>query len=497
MLPNKWHRVFIGAAGMYVELILASIATWIWWFSTDGMINFLCLSVMFICSVSTVMFNGNPLLRFDGYYILMDFLEIPNLRQKSTEILKRWFQQYCLGLELQDNPFLPRRNQIWFALYTVAAVIYRWVVVFSIIIFLNNVLEPYGLKALGRLIAISGLVGMIAPPIWQTIKFFRTPGRASKMKRNRLIATVIGGTALVGLICFLPLPFHVDCPVEIQPQNSAQVFAMVPGRLVTWHKRPGDQVAKGETIAELESPDVRLQQVKSLGDLLQAEARLEALQGSQFNDPQALALLQVNQEVVASRRQLAEKANERAKMLVVKSPSEGIVIQPPSKPEQKGASGEEQLPSWSGNPFATRNDEASFAPSDLLCLVGDPQRMEAVLVVDQADIDLVKLDHEVDIKVESARLETLNGRIGLISKMDMKSAPESLATQSGGGVDTEMDPSGRLRPMSTSYQARVPLDDVDVPLRAGYRGHAKVYVGWKSLGWRFYRFLARTFRFEM
>lgn len=497
MLPNKWHRVFIGAAGMYVELILASIATWIWWFSTDGMINFLCLSVMFICSVSTVMFNGNPLLRFDGYYILMDILEIPNLRQKSTEILKRWFQQYCLGLELQDNPFLPHRNQFWFALYTIAAVVYRWIVVFSIIIFLNNVLEPYGLKALGRLIAISGLAGMIVQPIWQTIKFFRTPGRASKMKRKRVIGTVIGGAALVGLICFLPLPFHVDCALEIQPRNPAQVFAMVPGHLVSWHKRPGDFVSRGETIAKLESPELRLQQVKTEGDLLQAEARLEALQLSQSYDPQALALLQVNHEVVASRRQLAEKANERAKMLVVQSPADGVVIQPPSKPDQKGAGGEEQLPGWSGNPFAPVNEEAVFAPSDLLCLVGRPDHMEAVLVVDQADIDLVKVGHKVDMKVESARLHTLPGEIGLISRMDMKSAPENLATQSGGGVDTEMDPSGRLRPMSTSYQARVPLDDVEVPLRVGYRGYAKVYVGWKSVGWRFYRFLARTFRFEM
>ncbi len=59
MLPKKWHRVFIGAAGMFIELILASIATWLWWFSEPGMFNFLCLSVMFICSVSTVMFNGN------------------------------------------------------------------------------------------------------------------------------------------------------------------------------------------------------------------------------------------------------------------------------------------------------------------------------------------------------------------------------------------------------------------------------------------------------
>ena len=497
MLPNKWHRVFIGAAGMYVELILASLATWIWWYSTDGMINFLCLSVMFICSVSTVMFNGNPLLRFDGYYILMDILEIPNLRQKSTEILKRWFQQYCLGLELQDNPFLPRRHRVWFALYTVAAVIYRWIVVFSIIIFLNSILEPYGLKALGRLIAISGLVGMVAQPLWQTIKFFRTPGRASKMKRKRVIASSLIGVAIVGLICFLPLPFHVDCAMEIQPQNTSQVFAMVPGRLVRWHKRPGDQVQPGDVIAELDSPDVRLQQVKSQGELLQAEARFEALSDSQFSDPQALALLDVNNEIVESRRQLAAKANQRAEMLIVRSPAAGTVIQPPSKPEQKESGEVEQLPTWNGNPFAPKNSEAHFAQSDLLCLIGDSRKMEAVLVVDQADIDLVKVGHEVDMKVESARLQTLSGSIGLISQMDMKVTPESLATQTGGSLDTQMDASGRLRPMSTSYQARVPLEDVDVPLRAGYRGHAKVYVGWKSLGWRFYRFLARTFRFEM
>ena len=84
MLPNKWHRAAIGAAGMYVEVVLASICTFIWWFTEPGLFNYLCLNVMFICSVSTVMFNANPLLRYDGYYILADILEIPNLRQKAT-----------------------------------------------------------------------------------------------------------------------------------------------------------------------------------------------------------------------------------------------------------------------------------------------------------------------------------------------------------------------------------------------------------------------------
>ena len=100
----------------------------------------------------------------------------------------------------------------------------------------------------------------------------------------------------------------------------------------------------------------------------------------------------------------------------------------------------EQLPSWSGNPFAPKNSEAYFAQSDLLCLIGDPAKMEAVLVVDQADIDLVKLEHEVDMKIESARLDTFSGRIKIISSQDMQSLPENLASQASGGVDTEMDP---------------------------------------------------------
>ena len=122
---------------------------------------------MFICSVSTVMFNGNPLLRFDGYYILMDILEIPNLRQKSTEITKRFFVWLCLGIEQPENPFLPHKHQWAFGLYTVAAVIYRWLVVFSILFFLNQVFEPYGLKIIGQLIALSGLVGLVVQPAWQ------------------------------------------------------------------------------------------------------------------------------------------------------------------------------------------------------------------------------------------------------------------------------------------------------------------------------------------
>ncbi len=150
MLPNKWHRAAIGAAGMYVEVVLASICTFIWWFSEPGLLNYICLNMMFVCSVSTILFNANPLLRYDGYYILTDILEIPNLRQKATTILSRKLGKWCLGLEPPDDPFLPQRNQGLFALYTVAAAVYRWVVLFSILYFLEQGLRavrPEGPRA--------------------------------------------------------------------------------------------------------------------------------------------------------------------------------------------------------------------------------------------------------------------------------------------------------------------------------------------------------------
>ncbi len=250
MLPSKWHRAAIGAAGMYVEMVLASIATFIWWFTDRAtLLNQVCLSLMFICSVSTVLFNGNPLLRFDGYYILMDLIEIPNLRQKSTEVLKRFLVWLCLGIEQPENPFLPQRNRFLFGLYTVAAVIYRWIVVFSILLFLNKVLEPYGLKVIGRLVGAIGLFGLIVQPLWQLVKFFYMPGRMHKVKRYRVIASLAVVAALVAVFLFVPLPFHLNCDFDVKPRDAATVYAAVDGRLDEVCVEPGQLVNKGDVLA--------------------------------------------------------------------------------------------------------------------------------------------------------------------------------------------------------------------------------------------------------
>ncbi len=496
MLPNKWQRVFIGAAGMYVELILATIATFLWWFSEDGMFRFLCLSVMFICSVSTVVFNGNPLLRFDGYYITMDLLEIPNLRQKSSEILKRWFQKNCLGLELQDNPFLPTRNRAMFGIYTIASFIYRWVVAFGIIMFLNQVLKPYGLQSLGRAFAVAGVAGMIVPGVSAIYKFLKTPGRAAKIKRGNLLSSLGIAIAVLAFICFFPLPYHVYCPSEVQPHEAVEVHTLVAGKLKGWNVKPGQVISKQQPICQLENGDLAIKIQEALSEVRSTESLIKQASYFSTSDPRLVRELEALWSELQKKQEVLGTLAEKQSNLIVRSPIDGVVCQPPDKEESKAAKAQEQLTGWYGNPFHPSNSEAFFTEAELVCLVAPATVMEAVIVVDQHERELLKKGDEVEIMFDAAALESVKGKIVSFAEAEMKESSATLSITSGGTLDTKTDELGRTRPISTSYQARVEFEDLKVPLRPGYRGNAKVHLAWKSLGSRFYRYVLKTFNFE-
>src|SRR5207244_2043901 len=130
-LPNKWKRIIISAAGIYVELMIAAIATFVWWNTpSNPFLNHLSLALMVVCSVSTVVFNGNPLMRYDGYYVLADWLEIPNLRDRSNRYLQRIVMEHCLGIEVQPEPYMELWRRILFVTYAIISYVYRWVVTF-------------------------------------------------------------------------------------------------------------------------------------------------------------------------------------------------------------------------------------------------------------------------------------------------------------------------------------------------------------------------------
>ncbi|MDG2223395.1 MAG: hemolysin D [Rubripirellula sp.] len=496
MLPNKWKRVWIGAAGIYVEMILASIAAYIWYFTEQGTtINDLCLNMMFLNVVSTVLVNGNPLLRFDGYYILMDALEIPNLRQKSTEVLKRWFQETCLGLELQDDPFLPTRGRFMFGLFTIASVIYRWVVVFSICWFVIKVLEPYGLQAIGRMVAVIGFAGLVAQPFIQTWKFCRTPGRLSKVKRTPLLITLGAAAGVIAAVCLIPLPHHIDCAFEVRPSEAGAVYAGTSGR-IEWTVDPQQPIAENERIAVLVNPDLEIRLAELQGQEEIAQVELNNLSYRSRNDVALVAQLETQTELLKSIKELRAETEEEVGRLTILSKRSGYVIPPPDRPSQE--TGDGRLPSWTGSPLDLKNRGALLTADDVICEIGTADAFEAVLIIDQGDVQLVRENQTVDMKLDSRRMASFSGVITEKSTEPLDSASMSMSSQTGGDLQTEIDPTtGQIKPRNVSYQARVPLSVDDTPLRPGYRGSAKIHVDPMSLGSRLWRLIAKTFNFEL
>ena len=496
MLPNKWKRVWIGAAGIYVEMFLAAIATFIWWFTEQGTtLNDLCLNMMFLNAVSTILVNGNPLLRFDGYYILMDALEIPNLRQKSTEVLKRAFQKKCLGLELQDDPFLPTRGHFLFGAFTIASVIYRWVVVFSICWFVIKVLEPYGLQAIGRMVAVVGFAGLVMQPIIQTWKFCRTPGRLSKVKRTPLFISLGVVAGILAAVCYVPLPHHIDCALEIRPSQAGMVYAGTPGQ-IEWTAEPRQYVNEKDAVAILRNPDLEIRLADLRGRENLAKVELRNLSYRSRNDAALKAQIDTQEELLTSIMLLRRKTEEEIKDLTVIAPRKGYVIPPPDRPNPNGDDG--RLPGWVGSPLELRNRGATLTADDVICEIGNPDAFEAVLIIDQGDVQLIDLGQEVDLKLDAERHKTYHGQISEKSSEPISSASLSLSSQTGGDLQTEIDPAtGQVKPRSISYQARVPLQEKELPLRSGYRGSAKIHVDPMSLGSRLWRVISKTFNFEL
>ena len=157
---SKWRRILVGMAGMLTELFIAALAMFAWTLVEPGIIRSLCFQTMLIAGVSTVVFNVNPLLRFDGYYVLSDLLEMPNLGARST---RRWSwltERYVFGV--QDNPPpLAAGERFWLLVYAPLAFAYRGFVLFGISIF---VASQY--FVVGALIALWGLLLGLGLPVW-------------------------------------------------------------------------------------------------------------------------------------------------------------------------------------------------------------------------------------------------------------------------------------------------------------------------------------------
>ncbi len=493
-LPNKWHRAFIGAAGMYMEVLMASIATFVWWYTQPGLINFMALNVMFVCSISTVLFNSNPLLRYDGYYILSDILEIPNLSQKSRAAMLNILRTKCLGLDPIPNRQLPQRGQIWFGVYSVASFFYRWFVLAMIMWFLYRFFEPYGLDVIGHGIIVFSLVGLIVMPMWQLGKFFSVPGRIREVKPARFSATCVAVLLVLSGIAFVPVPSHVYSPLVIRPNDAKRIYVKAPGTIRELNAKYGDVVQAGDVVARLENIDLRTEVIRLESELSRQERYLENLRARQGLDPAIDAQIPRSDSIVSDLQQQLKQRRSDVERLELRTTIAGTFLPPPERPQQPVDAATSA--SWSGRPLDAENLGATLEVDTIVGSVGDPKRMKALVMVDQRDIGLVAPGDQVTIMLDEAGGKRAYGVIHDVAQTALKQPPPELAAASGGEIPTETDKSGVERPLFVYYQANVPIDQADFPLVSGFRGRAKITIQSESIGRKIVRIVRNLVHFR-
>ena len=491
MLKNKWKRIAIGAAGMYIEVIISAAAIFVWWNTTSGLLHHLCLNIFFVTTVTTIIFNVNPLMRFDGYYMLSDLLEIPNLRPKADRLLREKFAWYCLRIDSRPDPFLPQTGWHWFVLFAIAAGVYRWVVFFGIMLFLYTVLKPYGLQSIGIALAIVSIAGLLFSMGRNIYGLIAAP-RAESMSYRKLFISISAFAALLAAALMVPLPLHVESSFLVEPLEAQHVFIVTPGRLIDVPIEPGQYVEKGTLLARLENvakEDARRK--------LSVEKEVQTARVDLYHAMGDLPREQLANVRLRSIEKRIEELDLQLKQLVILAPEDGWVVAPPYKDQPNRESLGDPLSDWHGTPLDDANIGCYLDAGTQLLSISQSPLFQAVILVDQSDRNDIAVGQKLELKFEHLPVNSYFAEVGEISKRHLEFAPKELSKSSGGELSTVSDRRGREQLASTAFQATAILKDDVRLIRTGMQGRARFLIERRSAAMWIWRYLRQTFQFRL
>ena len=319
---ERWKRVLVAAAGMITELFFAAIAMFVWVGTGPGLLHNLAYRIMFIASVSTVVFNINPLLRFDGYYILSDLLEIPNLNQRAMMQLQYWAERWLFGVKNAVSPAGNRREAGWLGAYGIASGIYR-VILFSIIVLTVSDRFPDWFLIIGFIIIAAYIVvPYFVLPVVHYIKYLSSSPRLDRVRRRAIGVTVGIAALLVLLLAVIPFPYSFRAPGVVVALQRTTVINEISGQMVTVMAAPGSHVRQGDPLLKLENPELQLQIASTRAHLDEINARLlQAMDKDSANiEPLTHLRASVNAEL--------DKLSEDASHLIVRARHDGVWVAP-------------------------------------------------------------------------------------------------------------------------------------------------------------------------
>ncbi len=491
VLKNKWKRIMIGGSGMYIEILLSALAVFVWWNTTAGLMHHLCLNLFFVTTITTVVWNANPLMRFDGYYMMSDYLEIPNLRPKADRLLQESFAWYCLGIESRPDPFMPETGRFWFALFAVAAGIYRWFILAAISIFLYTVLKPYGLQSIGVTLLVMSLTMVFFNLLHNIYKIISAP-RIEPMSRPKFAFTIIVLFCVIVAVLAIPFPWYVKALFIIEPHDVRHVYVVSPGELTNLNVKAGQTVRKGDVLAKLSDPEKedhyrRLQVKKKVQEI--AEDTFFQLEDDAQRKLAADRIESVQKQIADYMQQIDE--------LTILAPCDGVVVEPPRVAEPNLEESKKQLSNWYGTPLNEQNMGCLLTESTHLLSIAPDDRFQAILLVDQSDRNDLSEGQDVELKFDHLPDRTYAGKVENISGKEQQFVPQLLSNKLGGELATVSDSQGRERLQSAAYQTTVLLDQDTPLLKSGIRGRARFLVESRSLGEWIWRYLRQTFHFRL
>jgi putative peptide zinc metalloprotease protein len=462
--PSKWERVFVGAAGMIVELFVASLCAFVWRYTNAAaypLVSQLAYNAMFVASVSTVIFNANPLLRYDGYYILSDVLEIPNLRQKSTEYSLGLIKRHVFRLKLQQ-PLPPLGQRFWLLTYSIASSIYRVFIGIMIVVIVYDKVPIVGI-----LMAIGGIVTWAGVPLFQLVKYLALDPELHR-KRKRAISFSVAVAAVAALLVFqIRFPVHIEFTGMVQPDDpvnadgavqSGMVKSAGKGRVAKVFAQDGQLVKAGDTILQLDDPDVQRDLNYYTAKVLEADARVRQ---SRVEDQ--IEFIKDTSDLGVWQNEL-DDAKRRDADLKITAPFAGRLIAPNLH----------ELPDTIVRPG---QEIGRVAVLNQLVVKGD---------IDQKDFELI---HGVQgIKVElrlAGLLGTVmpGGAITLPAGAVTELVHPALGSRGGGDVQVDArDPNG-LRTQMPTFEASVKLDNQSERYYPGQRAFVRMTVDHRTLAW--------------
>ena len=459
---GKWQRALVGAAGMLAELWIAALAFYVWLVLEPGLARSIAYNVAVMASVTTLFFNANPLLRYDGYYILCDVIETPNLAQRANKQWQYWVERFAFGVRQAEPPPATPGERRWFLGYAPLSYVYRLFVALVIAMF---VAQQFFL--IGVVLAV-WTVGLSV--LWPIFKGFRALATGPQfVGHGTRVRAVLAGTAMVvGLSLFaLPLPHHTNAEGVLWLPERAILRAGGGGFISTVLVAPGQVIEAGQPVVQAVDPGLVARIEAQRARLDEVQAQYDAAWGSS----QARAT-QLDEEVRREAAVLARLEDEAARLTLRTEVAGTLVIDHPH-----------DLPGR----FARKGEVLGYVRT------GEAPLVRAV--VTQADIDAVRLGtRSVSVRLDNGSTRTWPARLVRSVPAAVRQLPSAvLGTHGGGSIAVDPRDTQGLGTVESVFEF-----ELELPLQAphehiGARAHVRFEHAAEPIGWRWVRALRRAF----